>query len=429
VLARRHHVVVAGVRDPDLDRAVRTPPVAVRDVLAASVVVEASTPGPGWRPSRPGRRRGAGSAARPARRGLRRRLPAGQGPKPALSGAGHLASAQVGRGASGGPARRPASSRGGDQQADGHRPGQRRLVGVTNPSTRPASTNHGIVPARSPPPPGAEAEGHPAAAAAGVDQRPATRTRRPLTAITDSSSTPWATNDRKGRTAGRHRQPARHRSGRRCRGGPTWCRPRPGSRPRRPRRHLDVVGQDLAGQGGLAAERQPQIAPAVLPTPRNWLEETAGGSRVGGAQAPTSTAGTTSGASTADQADPLPDEPPVAPERKCRSDVPGSRWRRRGAGTGRRGPPAGRSSGRRATAAGPGRDRPPLTGTSTPAAVPGGPSCSGAGRRPRPADRALPLGCALPDEGVEVHVVEEGRVGGRCSFGLVLGFVGYWFGV
>ena len=41
VLARRHHVVVAGVRDPDLDRAVRTPPAQVRDVLAASVVVEA----------------------------------------------------------------------------------------------------------------------------------------------------------------------------------------------------------------------------------------------------------------------------------------------------------------------------------------------------------------------------------------------------
>ena len=41
VLTRHHHVVVAGVRDPDLDRAVRTPPVDVRDVLAASVVVEA----------------------------------------------------------------------------------------------------------------------------------------------------------------------------------------------------------------------------------------------------------------------------------------------------------------------------------------------------------------------------------------------------
>jgi uncharacterized protein (DUF58 family) len=41
VLARRHHVVVASVRDPDLDRAVRTPPTEVRDVLAASVVVEA----------------------------------------------------------------------------------------------------------------------------------------------------------------------------------------------------------------------------------------------------------------------------------------------------------------------------------------------------------------------------------------------------
>jgi uncharacterized protein (DUF58 family) len=41
VLVRRHHVVVASVRDPDLDRAVRTPPTQVRDVLAASVVVEA----------------------------------------------------------------------------------------------------------------------------------------------------------------------------------------------------------------------------------------------------------------------------------------------------------------------------------------------------------------------------------------------------
>jgi uncharacterized protein (DUF58 family) len=41
VLARRHHVVVASVSDPDLDRAVRTPPTEVRDVLAASVVVDA----------------------------------------------------------------------------------------------------------------------------------------------------------------------------------------------------------------------------------------------------------------------------------------------------------------------------------------------------------------------------------------------------
>jgi uncharacterized protein (DUF58 family) len=41
VLTRRHHVVVASVRDPDLDRAVRTPPAEVRDVLATSVVVEA----------------------------------------------------------------------------------------------------------------------------------------------------------------------------------------------------------------------------------------------------------------------------------------------------------------------------------------------------------------------------------------------------
>jgi uncharacterized protein (DUF58 family) len=41
VLARRHHVVVAGVRDPDLDRLVRTPPAQVLDVLAASVVLDA----------------------------------------------------------------------------------------------------------------------------------------------------------------------------------------------------------------------------------------------------------------------------------------------------------------------------------------------------------------------------------------------------
>ena len=41
VLARRHHVVVASTSDPDLDRAVRTPPGSVRDVLAASVVVDA----------------------------------------------------------------------------------------------------------------------------------------------------------------------------------------------------------------------------------------------------------------------------------------------------------------------------------------------------------------------------------------------------
>ena len=40
VLTRRHHVVVAGVRDPDLDRAVRIPPTEVRQVLAASVVVD-----------------------------------------------------------------------------------------------------------------------------------------------------------------------------------------------------------------------------------------------------------------------------------------------------------------------------------------------------------------------------------------------------
>ena len=41
VLARRHHVVVASVRDPDLDSAVNTPPTTIRQVLEASVVVEA----------------------------------------------------------------------------------------------------------------------------------------------------------------------------------------------------------------------------------------------------------------------------------------------------------------------------------------------------------------------------------------------------
>lgn len=41
VLARRHHVVVASVRDPDLDRLVRTAPAQVLDVLAAAVVVDA----------------------------------------------------------------------------------------------------------------------------------------------------------------------------------------------------------------------------------------------------------------------------------------------------------------------------------------------------------------------------------------------------
>ncbi len=41
VLARRHHVVVASVRDPDLDALVRTPPDQVADVLAATVVIDA----------------------------------------------------------------------------------------------------------------------------------------------------------------------------------------------------------------------------------------------------------------------------------------------------------------------------------------------------------------------------------------------------
>jgi uncharacterized protein (DUF58 family) len=41
VVSRRHHVVVASARDPDLDRIVRTPPGQVLDVLAAAVVLEA----------------------------------------------------------------------------------------------------------------------------------------------------------------------------------------------------------------------------------------------------------------------------------------------------------------------------------------------------------------------------------------------------
>jgi uncharacterized protein (DUF58 family) len=40
VLARRHHVVVASVTDPDLNRIVRTPPGQVLDVLAAAVVLD-----------------------------------------------------------------------------------------------------------------------------------------------------------------------------------------------------------------------------------------------------------------------------------------------------------------------------------------------------------------------------------------------------
>ncbi len=40
VLARRHHVVVASVRDPDLDAMVRTPPKDVSDVLAATVALD-----------------------------------------------------------------------------------------------------------------------------------------------------------------------------------------------------------------------------------------------------------------------------------------------------------------------------------------------------------------------------------------------------
>jgi len=40
VLARRHAVVVASVRDPDLDAAVRTPPSAPHDVYAAAVAID-----------------------------------------------------------------------------------------------------------------------------------------------------------------------------------------------------------------------------------------------------------------------------------------------------------------------------------------------------------------------------------------------------
>jgi uncharacterized protein (DUF58 family) len=40
VLSRRHHVVVAGTRDPGLDELVRTPPAQVLDVLAATVALD-----------------------------------------------------------------------------------------------------------------------------------------------------------------------------------------------------------------------------------------------------------------------------------------------------------------------------------------------------------------------------------------------------
>ena len=51
VLARRHDVVVASVRDPDLDRAVRTPPTErARRAGGVGGASRRSTPGPGWRP-------------------------------------------------------------------------------------------------------------------------------------------------------------------------------------------------------------------------------------------------------------------------------------------------------------------------------------------------------------------------------------------
>ena len=40
ILVRRHAVIVASVRDPDLDATVRTPPEVTRDVYASAVAVE-----------------------------------------------------------------------------------------------------------------------------------------------------------------------------------------------------------------------------------------------------------------------------------------------------------------------------------------------------------------------------------------------------
>src|SRR5437763_495200 len=80
-------------------------------------------------------------------------------------------------------------------------PASGRLVGVTNPSTRPASTNHGIVPStisaprRAPKPSATRRLRRPGSISAQPTENPAA----PLTAITDSSSTPWgATSDRNG---------------------------------------------------------------------------------------------------------------------------------------------------------------------------------------------------------------------------------------
>src|SRR5262249_30100850 len=40
ILAKRHAVVVASVRDPDLDAAVRTPPVTARDTFGAAIALD-----------------------------------------------------------------------------------------------------------------------------------------------------------------------------------------------------------------------------------------------------------------------------------------------------------------------------------------------------------------------------------------------------
>ena len=319
VLARRHHVVVASVRDPDLDRAVRTPPAEVRDVLAASVVVEALD----------ARARVAAQLAGPAPRCWRRRPtpwppPASAptcGPRPA-AGSRPPGPEVGGRPTARGRPRQKTRAQYGAATSipTAMAPASGRLVGVTNPSTSPASTNHGIVPSTiSAPRRAPRPEGGPPAAPAGVDERPADGEPR-RTADGDHRQLQHPVGRDQGQERagppGGHRQPGhpadqgavveQHEGG-----------ADPGQDPAGEghERHLDVVGQDLAGQRGLAADGQAEVAPAVVPdAPELGGQERAAAAGSEAAQAPSRTAGDEhEEPAQPDQTDPLPDEPPVAP--------------------------------------------------------------------------------------------------------------------
>ena len=87
VLTRRHAVIVASVRDPDLDAALRREPATGHDVYAAAVAVdvldERQRVASRLRHARGARRR---SATRCARRSVRARLLTAQGPSSAVAG-------------------------------------------------------------------------------------------------------------------------------------------------------------------------------------------------------------------------------------------------------------------------------------------------------------------------------------------------------